>query len=107
MDAKEFSDDRTYGIALIRRWARTQALWHKNYAALDAQLADTIRAVVEEFRVEFDVPGVRYWHVPEGDLYFTTAAGERLPPIKGEVIELKRYEFLSRQGIHYGYEDRL
>lgn len=71
-------------------------------------LVCAMRAVVDEFRVEHDVPGIRYWEHPEEGMFFTTAPGERLSPsANGECVELTRDEFLSRQGLHFGYEERL
>lgn len=104
----KFADQRAEGIALIREHARQQAAKGDiRQAHLDLKLA--MQALLEEFRVEFDVPGVRYWHYldAKGQQYITTAPGEEFPPGVWNPIEIERHVFLARQDLHFGYDDRL
>lgn len=102
-------DKRGQGIKLLREYARecvnTNPVPHgvrKGHAALTSALG----SLLEEFRTEFDMPGVRYWHCAEDSSYFTTLPGEQLPrPYEHLAIELARHEFLSRQGIWRSYEE--
>lgn len=109
MKREDFSDDRTFALALLRRWGREAVNAGVPVRRVHRELMECVRSVIGEFRVEHDVPGVRYWHVPEDGSYFTSEPGSRpdASRLAGDPIELKRYEFLSRQGLHFGYEDRL
>ena len=74
------------------------------------RLLTAFDAVLQEFRIEHDVPGVRYWWNAEKDCYFTTAPGEAIPVQHlnaGPNEPLARHEYLSRQGLQFVYEDRL
>lgn len=105
----KYRDDRAHGIALLRQHARQRAQAGQIREA-HLNLITAMEALLEEFRVEFDVPGVRYWHHPESESYFSTRPGEQLPsncPDFELCIELARHEYLSRQSLHFGYDDRL
>ena len=103
-----YANKMAQAIALMREHAREQA---GKVGAREAHrdLMFAMRTLLEEFRVEFDVPGTRYWLHPESDSYFSTAPGEPVDAMfaSEEPIELARHEFLSRQDLHFGYDDRL
>lgn len=108
----QFANHRAEGIELLRCHARLEVALGRPPAQIDHDLKTAIRAVVEEFRTQFDVPGVRYWEYrPEAlaPLFFTTSPTETFPPEypAKEVVELARHEFLSRQTLHFGYEDQI
>jgi hypothetical protein len=97
-------------MALFRQHCRETIKATGAVSATYRDLRSAMDTLLQEFRVEHDLPGVRYWHHPESESYFSTEPGEQLGdnPDAALCIELTRYEFLSRQGIHFGYEeDRL
>lgn len=96
-------------IAALRQWARDEIDTGSPVNQVYHGLQSAMHALMHEFRVEHDLPGTRYWLHPESDSYFSTGPGETLgESIDAELcIELKRYEFLSRQNLHFGYKDRL
>ena len=98
---------RVDAVGLLREFGREQVAKGKAVNAVYWKLFTTIDEVVKEFLVEHEMEGVRYWHHPESESYFLTAPGEVLKntTIEMECIELKRYEFLSRQGLHFPYLD--
>lgn len=101
-------NDRGNGIALIRQWARDEIEFGTPVKHVYRDLRGAVMAVLDEFRVEHDLAGTRYWCHPESDSHFTTEPGESISShIADECVELTRYEFLSREGLHFGYEDRL
>lgn len=110
----KYADKRAEGIALIRQWARAQPPGRT--LQTDAALKRALRAVIEEYRTEFDVPGIRYFEIQFHDgthrRHYVTRRGNESNPhdIPGEtsVSPLKRHEFLSRQAVWRSYdEDRL
>lgn len=102
----KYANRRAEGIALMREHARQQATKGKiREAHLD--LTTAMHALIQEFRVEFNVPGVRYWYHPESECYFTTGPGDHLNFGAEDPLELARHEFLARQDLHFGYDDRL
>jgi len=104
-----YANDRAQGIALLRNWARRTAS-EKGVKAAHLGLMSAMEALLQDFRMEFDVPGVRYWEHPESDCFFITAPGETLSEFgvdAGHCVELARHEFFSRQGLYNGYEDSL
>lgn len=104
----KYANKRAAGIIYLREWAREEANFGDIRGAHNGLLT-SLRALMEEFRVEFDVPGTRYWYHPESESYFSTMAGEPLGDSADAqlCIELNRAEFLGRQGLYFGYEDRL
>lgn len=105
-----YVDDRAHGIALLRKWAQDRAAATGPREA-HGGLASAMNALLQEFRVEFDVPGARYWYHPESECYFSTMPNEHLADHFDDVgllLELTRHEFTGRQALHYTYdEDRL
>lgn len=101
----KYHDKRAEGIALLREHARVEAaqttveIAYRNLAAATGSL-------LSEFRREFDVPGTRYWeHCPSRETV-STGPGETIQHRSpNECEELARHEFLSRQGIHFGYDE--
>lgn len=105
----QFANRRAAGIKLLREWAREEAEFGDIRGA-HLGLLTSMQALLEEFRVEFELPGTRYWYHPESESYFSTMPGETLNDYDADthlLIELSRPEFLARQGLHFGYDDRL
>lgn len=110
-------NSRTEGIRLLREAARQQAAGGSNVRQAHKELAQACRALLEDFRLEFDVPGVRYWEIyfdPESPEHhrvhmttFVVAIDELHPLQKGDFVELTRDLYFCRQGMHNGYEDVL
>lgn len=110
-------DKRTEGIRLIREAARQMAAGGTNAAQAHKDLVQACKSILDDFRLEFEVPGVRYWEVyfdPEAPkhhrVYLTTFVRhiDELHALqKGSWSELTRVEFFSRQGMFNGYEDAL
>lgn len=100
---------REQAIADLRQWARDEIDTGGSVRETYAGLHSAMQALLGEFRVEHDLPGTRYWLHPESNSYFSTAPGESLgDDIDAQMcIKLARHEFLSRQGLHFGYKDRL
>lgn len=101
-----YADKRAEGIANLRQWARGAindgATLGWTYLALTAAM----QALQDEFLVEHDMPGTRYWHHPESNDYFVSAPGRAMHH-SDEIVELSRAEFIGRNLLHFGYEDRL
>jgi hypothetical protein len=105
-----YADKRLEAIALFRQHNREVLKAGAKVSGTYAALRQAMMALLEEFRVEHDLPGTRYWHHPESSSYFSTEPGESLPdsPDAELCMELTRIEFLGRQRLHFGYEeDRL
>lgn len=112
----KYANDRAHSLALMRKWLRTTA-GKSSPAEAHRELMAMFAALAEEFRTEFDIPGVRYWEHPEEGKFYSTPPGQvvdrdGVPCLKDDLlqesIELKRHEFYSRQGIYFGYDaDRL
>jgi len=112
-------DKRNEAIKLLREWAREQvgAGTPKEIVLAHHGLATATNSLLQEFRTEFDVPGTRYWetyhneHTPPLRSYHSQCLRELDPtakPLDVTFVELKRHEYLSRQGIHGNYaEDSL
>lgn len=99
-----YHDKRAEGIALLRQHAREAAA--KDVRAAYRDLRSATDALLQEFRREFDVPGTRYWEDTEKRHTFSTEPGERIDEsLAYYCVELARHEFLSRQGIHFGYDE--
>jgi hypothetical protein len=100
---------RAEAIVKLRRWAQVEVL-HTGRPALDVhgELMSACTAVLEEFRVEFEVPGVRYWEIypgPQdalGTVFCTTVGRETPPPLwtaeAGGAVECSRDEYIARSG---------
>jgi chromosome condensin MukBEF ATPase and DNA-binding subunit MukB len=102
-------DTRGQGIAKIRQWARDEVDFGRPVNKVYGELVLTYRALLEEFHVEHDVAGVRYWLDAKHNNYFTTAPGEVISASVdvSVCVELQRHEYLSRLRLHFGYEDRI
>lgn len=98
---------RVDAVGLLREYGREQVAKGKAVNAVYWKLFITIDQVVKDFLIEHEMDGVRYWHHPESDSYFLLVPGEELRDSydAGLCIELTRYEFLSRQGLHFPYLD--
>lgn len=102
-------EGRDKAISDLRQWVRDEIDTGGDIRETYVALRSEFDAMLGEFCAEHDLPGTRYWFHPESDSYFTTAPGESLGDgIDAQLcIELKRYEFLSRQGMHFGYKPRI
>ncbi len=99
--------NRSGAIAALRQHARDRART-LGVKAAHRDLLQALTALVEDFRAEFDVPGVRYWetyfdaeapkHHRGHFTTFVTAADPFAVPKDHTVVELSRVEFFSRQG---------
>lgn len=108
-ESLQFRDERAEGIAKLRRYARNRALLDGVSAnAIFKEVLTATEALIQELCVEHDVNGVRYWvHYPS-EIYFSTAPGDSLSESdRSCVVELTRVEFMGRQHLGYGYEDRI
>lgn len=102
-----YHDKRAQGITLLREHARS-ATRTAGIRAAYLELETAMKALLSDFRLEFDLPGTRYWEHPESECVFSTAPGERIDDTTAlQCVELERHEFLSRQGIYYGYKDSI
>ena len=96
---------REQAISMLRAHARQVAQVNTTQAHLD--LITAMGALVQEFRVEFDVPGTRYWENWRTRQHLSTMPGEQLQHPVEDWVELNRIEFISRQGIIVYDEDSL
>lgn len=101
-----YADKRCEAIALFRQHVREKIKAGVSVREAYLDLKSSMAALLEEFRVEHDLPGTRYWHHPESSSYFSTEPGEELPdsPDAELCMELTRTEFVLRQDLHFGYE---
>lgn len=101
-----YADKRCEAIALFRQHVRNKIKAGAKVREAYFELHSAMHALLEEFRVEHDLPGTRYWHHPESSSYFSTGPGEELPdsPDAELCMELTRTEFVLRQDLHFGYE---
>lgn len=107
-----YADDRAHAIALLRSHIRKEVKSGQRAAFLLHEISSALAAVKQEIAVEFDIPGVRYWHLAETNEYWVTMPGERQPTDADDIMsqlvfELTRHEFTARQSLHGGYEDRI
>lgn len=103
-------DARAKHIEGLRQWARDQVAAGKPVQSVHASLMVATASVLSEFRVEHEVAGCRYWEAWRGQhrFRFITAPGEVVPEDStGLLSELTRDEYLAREGLHFGYKDRL
>lgn len=96
----------------MRQWARAEIKSGRTTTDVHAELCNALDAVETEVRVEFVIPDVTYYEVYAEDnarIGFTSLRpGERVPQnFKRCVDQEPRYEFLARQGLSFGYKDRL
>lgn len=106
----KFKDKRAQAIAMLRQWARDEVKAGRKPGAIANDLNAAADAVMQEFMVEHDVAGASYFEHHITRAFIAVPPGHRLtePAIDGEhYIPLARHEFLSRQGLTFGYEDRL
>jgi hypothetical protein len=102
----KWADDRAQAIALFRSWIDQQFAKGKTYNQVDAELNTAMRSLIESFRREWPVPGVRYWEHPESMAHLTTGPGQPIDPAVAEQwVELQHHEYRSRQGIHFSDDD--
>lgn len=97
---------------MMRKWARDQIASGHSTAWVHEQVCVALDAVETELRCEFLIPGVTYYEVYAEDnarIGFTSMRpGEPVPPnFRRCVDQSPRFEFLSRQGLSFGYKDRL
>lgn len=108
MSSEAYANDRAEYIERLRQWARDEIATGSPIEEVHRELIKAFDAVIQEFRVEFDVPGVRYWEHPESSSHFTTFYGSEMSMgMADHCVELARHEYMSRQGIYFGYGDRL
>jgi hypothetical protein len=106
----KYANKRAEALALMRQHIREEVKAGRRPVLCLYEAESSIEAIKQEGMLEFDIPGVRYWHIPESDDYWATLPGEPLP-INGDsiaaglTVELTRAEFLGRQKIHFGYEN--
>lgn len=55
-----------------------------------------VQAARQAMFLRYDIPGVRYWQPPGASTPFATSPGEQ--HLRDDVVELTRYEFVSRFG---------
>ena len=104
----KYANLRAEAIAKMRQWAGDQIASGRGAGEVFHGLETAVNTLLQEFMCEHDLAGTRYWHHPESNSYFSTAPGENSrDSIVQECIELRRYEYLSRQNLHFGYETRL
>jgi len=106
---------RAQAIAALRQHARDEAK-RVGPAAAHRDLLKAVSAILEDFRAEHDVPGVRYWETyydttepPYWGSWFTTFVSGYDPFAIEQnrvTVELNRLEFFARQGAQ-GYDDLL
>ncbi|MNK49894.1 hypothetical protein D3C87_687600 [compost metagenome] len=108
-----YANKRAEALALMREHIRDEIKAGRRPVLCLYEAELSIEAIKQEAMVEFDMPGVRYWHMAEDDSYWATMPGEKLPThgtglIANLVIELTRNEFIGRQKIHSTYaKDRI
>jgi hypothetical protein len=103
-------DARAKHIEGLRQWARDQVAAGKLVSMVHASLIHATESVLSEFRTEHDAPGCRYWETWRGEhrYRFITGPGDRVPDDQAATVsELTRDEYLAREGLHFGYKDRL
>lgn len=108
----KFADSRAEALYHFRRHAEQRikaGTWPINVMY---QISADILSIQQELMIEHDMPGVRYWYLPESESYWATTPGEPLPTegtglIANLVIELTRPEFLGRQKIYLGVGNNL
>ena len=98
--------DREKAIAMLRNHCHVSAR-AGNVLGAYRDLKTAADALVQEFRVEFDVPGTRYWENWRTRQHLSTMPGEQLQHPVEDWVELNRIEFISRQGIIVYDEDSL
>lgn len=105
-------DTRAQGIAMLREDARAKAKVG-NVHKVHMELLRATQALLDDFRMQFNPPGVRYWESyseekPPRRRYFTTllrSDDETLMPRNYTIAELTYIEYLSRQGMGDTYEE--
>lgn len=100
-------DARGKHIEGLRQWARAEVAAGKPAERVHASLVNATQAILGEFRTEFEVPGCRYWEAWRGEFRFrfVTGPGDRVS--ESLLTEITRDEYLAREGLHFGYGDRL
>lgn len=106
----KYADKRAHGIALLREWAEEEAK-AGHVRAAHTGLLSALRALVDEFRVKHEVPGVRYFesYVYQDETtqhrdHFTTFniyPDDLSRPKNTQIVEVTRNEFLARKGLRW------
>ena len=97
--------DREKAIAMLRNHCHVSAR-AGNVLGAYRDLKTAADALMQEFRIEFDVPGTRYWENTVTRTHFSTEAGEQISQVTlDKCVELNRTEFLSRQNIREIYDN--
>lgn len=101
-------DKRAEGLRLLAEAARQNAAGGANARQAHADLMQACRALLDGFRLEFDVPGVRYWEVyndPEAPPLFRQHLTTFVREVddmdvmrRSDPAELDRALFFIRQG---------
>lgn len=94
----------------MQQWAREQPKGRT--LQTDDRLKKLMRTLTEEYRIEHDVPGIRYFEIQflddKHNRHYVTRRGTESNPhdIPGKTIvtTLKRHEFLSRQAVWRSYD---
>lgn len=98
------------GVNTIRQWARNQGQGRTSQT--DDLLKKAMRALIEDYRVEHDVPGIRYFEIlfldESRNRHYVTRRGTESNPHdivgKKKVATLTRSEFLARQAAWRSYD---
>lgn len=107
-------DKRTQALQLLREHA-AERLAKVGPIAAHRELMATTRVILGDFRMQHDIPGVRYWenydgasHALHDRTHHTTFVKpfDDLTPTGTVTAELNRIEFFARQGAS-GYDDLL
>lgn len=97
-------NDREWGMDLLQQWAKKEVKEGRVREAHSGLLM-AMRELLEEFRTEHDIPGVRYFEAYLDDKHtrqhFTTFfvyPDDNQRPKTTQIVEVNRLEFLARQG---------
>lgn len=106
----KYADKRAHGIALLRQWADEEVAAGRPREA-HTGLLSALRALVDEFRIKHEVPGVRYFesYVYQDETtqhreHFTTFhvyPDDLSRPKNTQIVEVTRNEFLARKGLRW------
>jgi hypothetical protein len=104
-------DTRAQGIALLRDDARAKARVNVHKAHME--LLRATKGLLDDFRMQFNPPGVRYWEsysdeTPPRRAYYTTllrSDDDTKLPDNYTIAELSHVEYLSRQGMGDTYDE--
>lgn len=103
-------DDRGRAFEMLLSWARSRIAAGESATLVYSQVHKTMLGVLEEMRVEHQIPGTRYWENTElrPTYRFTTMAGDVLSEQHfRDCIEITRNEFYGRSLLQGGYAQRV